>query len=48
MEQLISDTFQAGKYSVKWEASEYSSGVYFIKMIMKSQINFLIKSIPES
>jgi len=35
---LASDNYQPGYYSVSWDASEYSSGVYFVKMISENYI----------
>jgi len=35
IQTLARDNYQPGNYSISWDASGYSSGVYFIKMISK-------------
>ena len=39
VETLIRDDFRAGYHSVIWNANEFSSGIYFINMNARMDIN---------
>jgi len=47
VETLINDLFQSGSHEISWDASQYSSGMYFVRMMSgsfeKSQKIMLIK-----
>ena len=47
IQTLVNDNYQSGYHSVSWDASTYSSGVYFVKMVagnyVESQKLMLIK-----
>ncbi len=47
VEQLMNDEQQAGSYEIRWDASRYSSGVYFLRMsasnFTKTQKLLLVK-----
>ena len=32
IDKLVSDNFYAGSYSIKWDASAFPTGVYFLKL----------------
>ena len=36
---LINDNLSVGKHSIQWDASNYSSGVYFIKLECENYYN---------
>ena len=36
VQQLVNEAKSVGKYSVKWNATEHSSGIYFVKMTTNS------------
>jgi len=40
--QLVNDVHQTGVYHVNWNASEYPSGIYFVKMIVNLSDNVQI------
>ena len=39
MERLVDGPMDAGYHSVVWNADNYSSGVYFVKMIAGEYVN---------
>ena len=36
IDKLVSDNFYAGSYSIKWDASAFPTGVYFLKLTTPS------------
>lgn len=38
VEQLLNNSRNAGSYSISWNASQYSSGIYFVKMISNNNV----------
>ena len=38
IEELLSGAYKAGQYDIVWVASEYPSGIYFIRLSMLNEI----------
>ena len=39
LDVLINEVMEAGSYNVKWDGANYSSGIYFCKIISLSQVS---------
>ena len=37
--ELVNGNMEAGYYSISWNADNYSSGVYFVKMVAGEFVN---------
>ena len=39
IQTLVNDNYQPGYYSISWDGTGYSSGVYFVKMISEDFVD---------